>query len=286
MSQAASAVASVSSNEAFRQTLRSTTEGLLKQYFSSTLYTVDDMSNIFLALMLKESSFNANARYKAPLDPYTSSGAKDYYFSPAIQSILSGSGNFDQKQNEPEGRTALGLTQVMGWNIVKGASRSGKCVVEQYRPDLVSRLCINPGDSAAYKLLGPDNIENSILAGLVVLESKYKIGSPTQSGGWGVRIVSGGTSQILQFPSRIYSAVAGYLGYGTADANGTNYLTYASQIVGGSVYAAANGAAAPSISGFKSQTAAVAYSGPTTSGKMGTVPGCVAAAASTATTSG
>jgi hypothetical protein len=274
----ATQVTSQSGNDALRQKLRSTTEGLIKQYFGPTLGTVSDMTNIFMALMYQESTFNVNAEFSTPLSPITSSGAADYYNSSAIQSLFQGNPS-DQRlaviyQNEPQGRTAIGLTQVMGWNIIKGASKSGKCVVEQFRPDLASILCINPGESVRAKLLGEANMSNSILAGLVVLESKWKAIHPSGSD-WSIKV--GGKT--LLFPSRIYGAVAGYLGYSGSDANGTTYTKYANAIIGGSMYAAANGPVAPSVGTARVQTAAVAAKGPLTIGGVGKIPGCVAKAA-------
>jgi len=282
MANTAIKVTSNSANEAIRQKLRSTTESVLKQYFGQTLNTVTGMSSIFMALMLKESQFNVNAEYATALSPYTSSGAADYYNSTVIQNILTPgnpSYSLQKTYNEPEGRRAVGLTQVMGWNIVKGASKSGKCLVEQFRPDLIGTLCISPGDSVRAKLAGEANITNSILAGLVVLESKYKAGY-AKNGGWAIKLGSGSSARELQFPSRIYSAVAGYLGYSsTGDANNTTYSGYANEIVGGSFYVAANGPSAPMVTTTKTQTAIGSSSGPATLGGAGTIPGCIAVAA-------
>jgi hypothetical protein len=237
------------------------------------------MTNIFLALMLKESSFNVNARFSHSLSPITSSGARDYQSSTAIQNMLK-SGTKEQQDNEPEGRVALGLSQVMGWNLVRGASNSGngRCLVEQYRPDLAPILCVNPGDSISAKLLGENNISNAIMAGLVVLESKFKA-MKNVGGQWVIGVRSNGVSRNLVFPTRIFGAVAGYLGYSTGgDANGTTYLSYASEIVGGSAYATANGSSAPRVSSYKQQSATEGASGPTTSGGVGALPGCTASA--------
>lgn len=269
-------VSSSSANEAVRQKLRSTTADLLKQHFGSTLNTVPDMVNIFMALMLRESSFNVNAEFSHPLSPFTSSGAFDYQNSTAIQQILT-SGEPQKIANESQGRTALGLTQVMGWNVVRGASKAlgGKCLVEKYRHELAGTLCVNPGDDIRSKLQGEGNISNSILAGLVVLESKYNYGPYYKNGNWVVKV----NSVELTFPSRIYAAVAGYLGYASGgDANSTTYLAYANDIIGGSFYRLANGSSAPSVYTSNPQSATVASAGPTTSGTTGSLPGCIAAA--------
>ena len=280
MANTAIKVTSTSADEAIRQKLRSTTNSLLKQYFGQTLNTIPDITNIFMALMLKESHFNVNAQYATALNPYTSSGAADYYNSTVIRNMLTpGNPSFSiqKRDNEPEGRTAIGLTQSMGWNIVKGASaKTGKCLVEQFRPDLISTLCINPGDSVKAKLSGEANITNSILTGLVVLESKYKAGY-AKNGGWAIKLGSGSSARELQFPSRIYSSVAGYLGYSSGgDANHTTYTGYANEIVGGSFYLAANGASAPRVVTTKLQTAMSSSNGPVTVGGVGMIPGCVA----------
>ena len=94
MANTAIKVTSTSADEAIRQKLRSTTNSLLKQYFGQTLNTIPDITNIFMALMLKESHFNVNAQYATALDPYTSSGAADYYNSTVIRNMLT-PGNLD-----------------------------------------------------------------------------------------------------------------------------------------------------------------------------------------------
>jgi hypothetical protein len=166
----------------------------------------------------------------------------------------------------------MGLTQVMGWNIIRGASKSGKCLIESARPDLAGRLCVSPGDSVAAKLKGSANIENSILAGLVVLESKYKTGY-AKNGYWAVKI----GNQERVFPSRISAAVSMYLGMGLKDAAGTTPTSYAQEIIGGIAYSKANGSVSPAIGKSRPQTAIAAANGPTTVGGKGSTPGCVSA---------
>lgn len=262
--------ASAAANEARRQVLRTTIDNCLKQYFSSTLGTQDDMVNIFLAQVYMESHFNVDAKFGGTLSFTTSSGAADYYYSPAIQKILN-TGSAAQKANEPLGRKALGLTQSMGWNHIRGASRkTGKCLFETlHNGAFASRLCVNPGDDPTAILLGEANIENSILAGLAVLESKWNAAKKTKDG-W----VIGS----YVFPMRISAAVAGYLGLGAKDANGTTPQAYSASIVGGQHYLAANGASAPAIRDSSIQYASTKANGPVmtvASGKNLSPTGCL-----------
>jgi hypothetical protein len=207
MSTAAATAASTS----YKQTLRSLISSNLSQYFSSTLAQEADMANIFMALIYTESSFNSSA-IGPQLSPSTSSIAKDYWSSTPIQNILS-TGTAQQRANAAQGLSALGLCQVMGLYFVRGSSKaSGKQTLEASSNPAAQTLLVNPGDN-------------------IILESKYKIVKG-----------SGNSFSIgnIGFTSKISAAVAGYLGVGKADANGTTPQQYAYNIVRGPKYQIAN----------------------------------------------
>lgn len=240
-----------------RQDLRGIIKTHLDTHFKSTLATQNDMVNIFLALMLRESSFDNGANSAPPA--IVAKGSKgetagySYLYSSVIQNKLkeieairsSGSSTDDQKEaakqqykNIYSGLTPFGLTQTMGWNHVKGASSTGKCLIESARPDLAPGLVIAPGDSLKNFLLGDSNMSKNVLAGLIVLESKWNSCKPSKDG-W--RIGD------YVYPLRISAAVSAYLGLGKADQLNTTPGAYTASIVGGSFYAKANGASAPVI---------------------------------------
>jgi hypothetical protein len=226
MSTAAATAASTS----YKQTLRSLISSNLSQYFSSTLAQEADMANIFMALIYTESSFNSSA-IGPQLSPSTSSIAKDYWSSTPIQNILS-TGTAQQRANAAQGLSALGLCQVMGLYFVRGSSKaSGKQTLEASSNPAAQTLLVNPGDNIEALILGDANISKQILAGLIILESKYKIVKG-----------SGNSFSIgnIGFTSKISAAVAGYLGVGKADANGTTPQQYAYNIVRGPKYQIAN----------------------------------------------
>lgn len=218
-------------DNSIKQICSTTISKLISQYFPNTLGKENSIVQIVMALIQKESSFNVNA-IGPSLNPLTSSGAADYRNSPVIQNVLA-SGNFQALQNVNQGLVALGLMQTMGWNQVKGASKAGKQLIEQARPDLVSILCVNPGESLKAKFLGSANVSNQILAGLVVLEQKYKA----------VKQV-GGQYKIGSFTynSKLECAIQGYIGLSSTDkGNGSSTAAYVSQIYYGSAYTQANG---------------------------------------------
>lgn len=254
-------------NESVRQTIRSTADSLIGQYFSGTLGQYQDMLNVFMSMTYYESRWNVNA-----VGPTVY--GYDYRNSSAILKLYQpNQGSAEQRKNVVHGLQALGLTQSMGWNVVKGGSlKDGKCLVEAFRPDLIGMLCVEPGDNLYAKFLGEDNIVNNLMLGLVVLESKWKSCKPSGSG-WTL----GG----IYFNSRIQASVSGYLGLSpNGDANGTKYTSYTRSILG-SFYVAANGVSAPMVSDSKTQYAKNTASGPILAGNTNSarVSGCTAAKA-------
>ena len=223
--------APVQSNS-IKQVCRTTITNLLSQYFANTLGKETDIVNLVMAMIQYESHFDVTARGPS-LNTLTSSGARDYYNSNAVQNILV-KGIFQQKTNLQQGLNAWGLMQTMGWNQVKGASlATGKCLIESARPDLVGILCVNPGESLQTMYSGSSTIQNQILAGLAVLESKYK--SVKQSGNQ----YSIGP---FTYNSKMECSIQGYIGLSLTDkGNGSSTAAYVSSICYGAAYTLANG---------------------------------------------
>jgi hypothetical protein len=245
------AVVGTVSSSSIKQICSTTIASLLSQYFSTTLNKETDIVKLIMAQIQAESSFNYNAAGPV-LSVTTSSGAADYYYSGAIANIES-TGSPVQRSNVIQGQQALGLMQTMGWNQVKGASRAtGKQLIEQARPDLVSILCVNPGDNLYAKFTGSATISNQILAGLAILEQKYK--SVKQSG-------STYTIGNLSYPSKMQCAFRGYIGLASKDnGNGSSSDAYVTKIYYGSAYVSANGSS--SGGGASNPSATAAAGGP------------------------
>jgi len=233
--------------DARRQAIKGIIKKHLDAYFSSTLGKQDDIVNIFTALIFHESRFNLNLPgILIPLIPGKKRMANDYEESPVIQNIRNDPNTTEiHKKRLLAGRRAMGLTQSMGWNHIKGASKkTGKCYMEilckddKMRADLIIAPEALASTTLEDFLLGEKNMDKMILAGLLVLEDKWKNCKPHKDG-WKV-----GT---YVFPLHISAAVAAYLGKGFSDDLGTTPLQYAATIVGGDMYKQANGASAPVI---------------------------------------
>lgn len=238
----------------------------IKAYFGSTLANEQDIVNVFNALIYLESGFRFDATGPTVSSRPGTTGY-GYMASTAVQKVLQ-SGTPTEKANVYKGLNGLGLCQVMGWNFVKGGAPSGKCEIEARRPDLASVLCVAPGVDLAAWVLGEANVSRAILAGLVILESKYK--SVVLKN----RAYSFPADRYnRQFESRISAAVAGYLGLGAMDKLGTTPQEYARRIVGGSTYQVANGGRVI----VSEQVLTAKNGGPTTDGTGQSVilpPGC------------
>lgn len=238
-----------------------------KTYFSSTLGTEKDIVNIITAQFFLESRFNTNA-----IGPALSNReSRNYLSSSAVQAILT-EGNATEQANIQQGLRVIGLGQVSGHYLVRRGTPSGKGEVERLRPDLATLVCVEPGEDLFAKILGEDNMSNAILASMIILESKYK--NVASAGGAYFKSIGDRSSNT--YPSKISAAIAGYLGLGASDVNGTTPVAYASSIVGGAIYSRANGSA-PSIYESGIRELAALSAGPTTNGssraKIST-PGC------------
>lgn len=212
----------------------------LTQHFSATLLREPDIVNIVSALIFYESGYDANA-IGGQVSYLPGTGGADYMNSSAITAKFSDPSNSSiQVTNLFQGLRAFGLMQVMGWNIIRGGSPVGKSEIERLRPDLAAPLLINPGDSVVNKMLGEANLETAILAGLIVLEGKYRAVKSVVSSS-GTYFTFSSDPNARKFVSKIQAAVSAYLGLGKKDKNGTTPEAYASSILGGSAYAKANG---------------------------------------------
>lgn len=254
-------------NTSLKQSVRVIINNALTAYFSNTLYKETDIENLVMALIQTESSFNPYA--KGPAIPLAkSSGARDYFNSSAVASVYN-KGVAVQMSNIEDGLRAWGLMQVMGWNFVKGGSTAGggKTELEKARPDLAPQLVINPGESISAKYFGEENIQNQILAGLMILESKWKAAKQV-SGGWKIGNIT--------YADRMSCAFRGYIGLGSVDnGNGSSPISYVATIVNGPNYKIANGPGAVYIANRDAQQTA---SGPPitiASASNATIPGCV-----------
>ena len=215
-----------------KQEIRSQLTNCISQYFSGTIGRETDIVNVCMGLIQEESSFNINAQGKQ-LSIYTSSLAKDYFNSAPVQNIAT-SGTSQQKALVYQGLQAWGLMQSMGLNSIHGASKSaGKTAIEAARPDLASTLVFPAGTDLSQKFNGQATITNQLLAGLVLLESKYKY--VTQKGN---SFQYGKNSEI--FNSRLAAAIGAYLGTGSDTQTGITVPQYVANIMYGSKYKLAN----------------------------------------------
>lgn len=263
-----------SASSALSQKVRGTVESLVNQYFGSTLGTEANIAQYVMGLIQFESGLRPGVKGPVVSEVPTSrqaqgsSRARQYMDSDPVKKVKD-TGDAQQVANIQGGKVAHGLMQVMGWNIVRGgSSRAKRCEIEETgRLDLITRLCVNAGDSIEAKLLGEANMENNILAGLAILETKY-LATRRKSGGWS----AGGSI----FSSRLGAAVGAYLGVGGRDlVTGVTADQYVASILGGEAFRIANGST--SGNGASSvRTAQAAASGPTTdgSGTSAKIPGC------------
>ncbi len=239
--------------------VRDSIKNNLNSYFSATLAKEPDIVNIVSALIYFESGFNTNA-LGPPTSTAVGTGGYSYLNSSVIKSLLSNPATTPtQRINVEKGNQALGLMQVMGREMVKGAGVNGKCRLEIYRPDLASTIAINPGDDPITAFLGNSNIQKIILAGLIMLEGKYK--AANYSNGFYYFTAD---KYRRTFSSRLQAGIAAYLGLGRSDLNGTTPNSYASNILGGDAYVKANGAGSTYVAGTISVR--VSSRGPSTNG--------------------
>lgn len=250
------------------ESIKDRLKSLIPTYFGSTLDRETDIVNIVSGLIYRESRFNVNSVGPIVSTNRGSSGYS-YLSSPAIQSKLI-SGNPTEQANINQGVRAIGLMQVMGWNMVRGGAQTGICEIQRLRPDLASSLLVNPGEDIFTQFLGEANIDKALLAGLIILEGKYKATLPN-----GSTFYVKGDPYSRIFISKMQGAVAAYLGLGKSDNLGTTPFEYAQSIIGGDAYIAANGKNKIKIS--DSNPMIVSSAGPSTNGSsrpLAGEPGC------------
>lgn len=243
--------------------IRALVKSLIDQYFAASLGRENDINNVVNAIIWHESRYYSDEKTIGQLVS-TARGSYGYKYlgSSACQKIT----NIPLIDQTPEikqqianiyqGVRAMGLMQVMGWNIVKGATSTGLCEIERIRPDLAGPLLINPGESITDKMIGDDKIRNQILCGLIILEGGYRVVKPS---GDGFKVP--GDKYNRTFATRMTGTLATYIGLGRADSLGTTPEKYIAAVYGGDAYKAAN-------SGGKIITAArpnvIAATGPST----------------------
>lgn len=229
---------SITITPAFRAKVKDTIKTLIDTHFTNTLGRENDIVNVVNAIAYHESRYNSTA-----IGPVVSSlkGTYGYKYitSSTCQIILNNSSTdvdtMTKKDNIKKGLRAFGLIQVMGWNVIRGATQTGICEMERLRPDLAPSLIISAGDSLADNFLGEANIEKQLLAGLILLESGYKL---CQKSGQNYSIMYNGNE--VTFSSKLAGTVATYIGLGKSD----GYITpetFINRIMYGEAYIAANG---------------------------------------------
>lgn len=216
-------------SETLRQGLRERVAAIIKGHFPNTLAKLSPAGlphvvNLVMALIYKESGFNPEI--PGPQYNIHAKGTEAYRYanSSVIKPLLQTTGI--QRLNAEDAARAFGLMQVNGYYAIKGTFE-GKGELMRMRPDIAGPLMINPGDSVRAKLLGYGNMDNQILAGLIVLEEKMRIAGK----------LAGNSPN----SSKLALTFAGYLGFGKKDQLGTTPEAYAKSILEGDAYAKANG---------------------------------------------
>lgn len=168
------------------QKIRDITASLLNGHFGM-LMNAPDILYVSMAIWGMESGWNLwhnkggvkDSRHFSPVDPNRSTLiGKGYYNSDPILSFRSRIDYSAQEaKNIAEGFVAHGLSACMGCYHVRGTPN----FKSDFKPysDLVEGygLAVNPGESITN--IFPDNdlgMQRSILAGLIILENKFKIG--------------------------------------------------------------------------------------------------------------
>lgn len=209
------------------QVVKAEIDKLIAANFSGTLGTIPEVTKYILACVYKESTFNSRANSGI----HGESQLRRFLGYSAISAKMSNPTTGEQeKANMRNSVAGFGLMQATGWYLIKGAGPNGQNELMRMRPDLASRLVVEPGIDINTKL-GPDMVTNQLLAGLIILEDKYKV-APS--------LVANPTTQKKPYTDRISATFGGFLGKGT-DKFGSTPQAYASSIIHGQAYAIANG---------------------------------------------
>ncbi len=210
-----------------KQIIEAEVKRLIKTHFSATLGTINNISNLVLACIYKESSFNPAARSVIHGDKQVKRFSK---YSAIAAKLSSKDTTEEERANMRNSVRGYGLMQATGWYIIKGAGPGGQNELSRMRSDLAGPLLVEPGIDVG-TILGPTNIVNQLLAGLIILEDKYKTAGSK---------VANPPTRDKPYTSRISATFGGFLGHKGVDANGTNGVGYAASIVQGDSYKIAN----------------------------------------------
>lgn len=238
------------------QVIEAEVNRLIKPNFSATLGTITDISKLVLACIYHESRFNPAANSGL----HGESQFQKFKKFPAIAAKYASDKTTEgQKVNMRNSVAGFGLMQATGWYTIKGAGPDGKNELMRMRPDLAGPLLIEPGEDVN-TVLGPDKITNQILAGLIILEAKYK----TANSMW-----ANPPTAAKPYSSRLAAMFGGYLGQGF-DKFGSDPMSYAASIIQGDSYRVAN-------SGYTSRNSndGDISKGPVKTSASGTNPGNV-----------
>jgi hypothetical protein len=222
-------VAQVVTSPTDKQVVRKKITELISANFQATLGRESDIVNIFMSLIQRESAFNTSSRGinypQAHIDKILKYSALKTKYA---------QGTDQERANIKSSAAAFGVCQVTGYYIIKGAGPTGTAELSRLRSDLAGPLLVEPGIDVRTVLLGVDNLNNQLLAGLIVLEGKYKSSYVNN-------LITKGI-----FNNRLTASIASYLGVvGAVDGLGTSPEKYANSIIGGSNYRIANNGVSP-----------------------------------------
>jgi len=238
-------------NRNFRQDIGAQVTSLINTHFSGTIGKMGtDITKYILAQIQGESSFN----YNKPGPHYPASHIRKVLTYSAVNSAYANGDQF-LRSNIINSIRALGLMQVTGYYLIKGAGPNGIAELSRMRGDLWNSKIVSPGTDVTSLLTGEANISTQLLAGLTVLEDKYKIGLRLNHPG---------------YPDLFSYTFGTYLGTGR-DSLGTTPAVYVQRIFGSNFKIAnGEGAFSPNVDTTKTTGPIVTAA----SGKNLGIPGC------------
>jgi hypothetical protein len=227
LARSSSKPSAISKSYSSAQAIRTEVDSLIKKHFSSTLGTIQDVTKLVMACIYKESAFNLNANSGI----HGESQLKKFLGFPNIAAKMRNPATTQQERvNLRNSVAGFGLMQATGWYLIKGASSNGTSELLRMRSDLAGDLIVEPGTDIN-TVLGPNNLANQILVGLIILEDKYKI-APAY--------VSNPPTGARPYSNRAMATFGLYLGKGMDKFNSTPQA-YAASILYGDSYKVANG---------------------------------------------
>lgn len=209
------------------QVIRYEVEALVKKHFSATLGTIPDIVNLVISCIYKESGFST----KANSGSHGALQVRRFMGYSAIAAKFSNPKTTQyEKANMRNSVAGFGLMQATGWYLIEGAGPNGQNELMRMRPDIAGTLIVPPGVDINTKL-GPDQMTNQLLAGLIILENKYKVAP---------NLVANPTTAKKPYVDRVSATFGSFLGSGTDKFN-TTPQEYAASIIRGQAYKVANG---------------------------------------------